>query len=321
MTSTNTYTPYFYIIKHVPSGKLYAGSKFGKDSDPTNFMTEDGYKTSSSRVAKLIEETGLSSFEIVTLMTEDQCGVTAYDYETRFLKENDISADDNWLNLHNNDSKFLPHNHPKVKDRMLEKYGVLHCTQNEEILHKCLSSRKRNLQNKLDSSTYYPLILGIPKWVRDRVMFPTKKKSNGNWKWLSEENLREIYERILVEYNKKEIQELLHLSDAERKYRLSSMSHLAASANMLSKRTAKYNALKDRQIIKDIYSFPSWFTRGKTAKNLIWLDQSSLEEIYNRLKTEWDSNKTEFEYMTSLTKAEFTQYTRRLSLMANRTNC
>lgn len=107
MTSTttypNTYTPYFYIIEHIPTGVRYAGCKFGKDSNPSKFMQPKGYQTSSAPVHRLILADGLKSFRIVTLLTEQDCGEgTVYEYETRFLQDHNIAADPLWLNKHNN---------------------------------------------------------------------------------------------------------------------------------------------------------------------------------------------------------------------------
>lgn len=53
MFSTNTYTqtiPYFYIIRHIESNKMYAGSRYAKNCHPSEFMTVNGYTTSSSEI-------------------------------------------------------------------------------------------------------------------------------------------------------------------------------------------------------------------------------------------------------------------------------
>jgi hypothetical protein len=61
MTSKAIYkqVPYFYIIHHKPSGKMYAGAKWGKDAHPDKFMKSSGYLTSSKKVEELIEKDGI----------------------------------------------------------------------------------------------------------------------------------------------------------------------------------------------------------------------------------------------------------------------
>lgn len=64
-------TPYFYIIQHISSGKLYAGSRWAIGCYPAEFMKADGYCTSSKKIKKIIEAEGIESFRIHTLMVED----------------------------------------------------------------------------------------------------------------------------------------------------------------------------------------------------------------------------------------------------------
>ena len=100
------HTPYFYIIKHKPSGKQYAGCKYAADANPENFMTQRGYKTSSAHIKKLIKEDGLDSFEIIKILTEVECGKNVFDYESDFLVENECAQSSDWLNRHNNNKGF-----------------------------------------------------------------------------------------------------------------------------------------------------------------------------------------------------------------------
>lgn len=98
-----TQIPYFYIIQHIPTGKLYAGSKWSSNSYPDNFMQPGGYHTSSKRVKSLIKIDGLESFKIIQLMPEDCCGIDVYTYESRFLQNYNVAQRPNWLNCHNNE--------------------------------------------------------------------------------------------------------------------------------------------------------------------------------------------------------------------------
>ena len=45
MSSETIYMPYFYIIRHIPTGKKYAGIRYAKGCNPIEFMQPDGYQT------------------------------------------------------------------------------------------------------------------------------------------------------------------------------------------------------------------------------------------------------------------------------------
>ena len=71
--------PYYYVIKHKPSGKLYIGSQYGKKSDPSNLW--ETYFTSSKLVKELIEKDGKDSFIIEYI----DCRLDAREYEQKYL--------------------------------------------------------------------------------------------------------------------------------------------------------------------------------------------------------------------------------------------
>lgn len=73
--------PYYYAIKHKPTGKLYIGSQYGKNSDPNNLLKT--YFTSSKLVKKLMEKDGVDSFEIEYI----DCRPDAREYEQKTLME------------------------------------------------------------------------------------------------------------------------------------------------------------------------------------------------------------------------------------------
>lgn len=144
MSSNSIYphVPYFYIIQHIPSGKYYAGAKWIDGCNPEHFMTTYGYQTSSLAVKTLIEKDGLVSFKKILVLTEDQCGIDVYSYESTFLQSNNIAADKDWLNGHNNDGVCLDFGSPEFKERMLKKYGVSHALHNIDskikLMNTCL---------------------------------------------------------------------------------------------------------------------------------------------------------------------------------------
>lgn len=101
----NTTTPYFYILRHKPTQKLYAGCKYGttnKGTDSLNLMTRDGYHTSSKVVRTIIKNEGLDAFEIIRIRHFDTADA-AIEYERRFLKKVNAKMNDNFLNMSNND--------------------------------------------------------------------------------------------------------------------------------------------------------------------------------------------------------------------------
>lgn len=138
-------TPYFYIIKHIPSNKLYAGYK-NKNANPSTFMLEDGYQTSSKSIHNLILSDGLSSFEIVDIILEDEILIpfgwsSIYQFETWFLQFHDCAHSSNWINIHNNQSPIgMPDYSGKLlssrKKSVLIKYGVDNISKLDSIKHK-----------------------------------------------------------------------------------------------------------------------------------------------------------------------------------------
>jgi hypothetical protein len=127
--------PFFYIIEHSTTGKLYAGSKFGNDADPKNFMNSKGYKTSSNTVRNIIEEEGLESF-IIRKIKIFKTPEEAYSYETRFLQKVKARTNSIFLNGHENDCALPSFGSEKYKQFMLENYGVEHPSQSKELMEK-----------------------------------------------------------------------------------------------------------------------------------------------------------------------------------------
>ena len=95
--------PFFYIIQHIPTGKYYAGSKWGKQnriSDKTDssiFMTESGYQTSSKIIQELIHKEGLAAFK-VRKIRHFNSSEEAHNYEVKFLKRIKAKNNPRWYN-------------------------------------------------------------------------------------------------------------------------------------------------------------------------------------------------------------------------------
>lgn len=141
------YIPYFYIIRHKESGRLYAGSKYGKDANPDKFMIEGGYTTSCNLINSIIEISGISAFEV--LLIDTYCdGFHPFDYETIFLQTLDCASNDMWINDHNNDwidrTVRGGFGTPNFELSMVEKYGVSNCSKLEKVKEsKRLKSLKK----------------------------------------------------------------------------------------------------------------------------------------------------------------------------------
>jgi hypothetical protein len=73
--------PYFYIIQHKPTGKLYAGSQYGKNSHFKNLLVT--YFTSSKSVNELMIKDGVESFDIIIVEERPD----AREYEQKYLME------------------------------------------------------------------------------------------------------------------------------------------------------------------------------------------------------------------------------------------
>lgn len=129
-----TRTPYFYIIQHKINKKLYAGCRFAKKCHPSEFLKIDGYCTSSRFIKDEIAINGVEIFDIVQLLTEDICGIPVLDYETLFLRSNDIASRENWYNTHNNTATAFGSD--QFKKNMMNKYGVKNSMQIPQVRGK-----------------------------------------------------------------------------------------------------------------------------------------------------------------------------------------
>ena len=140
------YIPYFYIIQDVRNGMYYAGSKYGRDANPSNFMIEGGYETSSEKIKKIIKEHGIDNFIIRKLKTFGT-GPEAHNYETRFLQKIDARNHPRFYNGHNNDG-IRPLMPDEMKKIMNEKYGVDHAMEIPEIKQKALENLEKAFMEK-----------------------------------------------------------------------------------------------------------------------------------------------------------------------------
>ena len=147
--------PYFYIIRHIATGKMYAGSRWAKGCHPNELLRADGYLTSSDEIRSIITIEGTHSFEILRIDTNCD-GIHPYDYESSFLQINKCARSDNWLNGHDNNSRMMfgeTEFYKKAKTTWLKNYGVDHPSKSQKILEekkeKCLEQYGWNISFKL----------------------------------------------------------------------------------------------------------------------------------------------------------------------------
>lgn len=100
---SNVRLSYVYLIRHIPSGKFYAGSRTSKKCHPSDFWVS--YHTSSKIVKQIISEEGKDSFEILEIIPRPNGD--ALDYEVALLKSVDAAKSGMWLNKSNGQGKFI----------------------------------------------------------------------------------------------------------------------------------------------------------------------------------------------------------------------
>jgi hypothetical protein len=137
---------YTYLIIHKPTGLMYYGVRYAKNSTPKDLW--ETYFTSSKAIKELIEIDGKESF-IVEIRKVFATAEDATTWETKVLRR---------LGVPNN-KKFLNRglNHPlsqeQKEERMLEVYGVKYCMQSQELRQKAVNTwlEKYGVTNPLKS--------------------------------------------------------------------------------------------------------------------------------------------------------------------------
>jgi hypothetical protein len=109
-------------------------------------MVPGGYRTSSNTVRRLIDIDGLESFELICILTEAECMMSVYDFETRFLQEYCIAQNPHWLNLHNNTNwtENSTFGTDGFKQKMQAKYGVSHNSHIPAVIEKRKTTQLAN---------------------------------------------------------------------------------------------------------------------------------------------------------------------------------
>lgn len=208
--------PYFYILKHKSSCKKYAGSRWALGCHPNELMKENGYKTSSPRIHKIVENEGLSSFEILEIIELNN----PYEFETNFLLENNCADSEEWFNTHNNENKPAPYGSAEFKDLMISKYGVPHNTMIPEVKQRMIDSAKKTYKQNPEMLKKRALKIAESKRKNGTTGKGLSKKHTNNGKtgkWKREEkHILEISERA-----KKSFKENNPMNNAESRAKVS----------------------------------------------------------------------------------------------------
>ncbi len=186
--------PYFYIIKHKPTGKYYAGCKINLEADSSNLMTDNGYKTTSKVVKSLIKTDGLESFEVLRIR-HFSLPEEALNYETRFLMKVNAAENPMFLNRHNGGKNFCNKGgynlsestkkkmrKPKSKET-IEKQNKEKRERPKEVYEKVVETRRKN----------------NPVWHNDEMREIIR---TSNIERFSDEKNREKHSETMIEYYK-----------------------------------------------------------------------------------------------------------------------
>lgn len=185
--------PYFYIIKHTPSQRYYAGCKYS-NANFSNFMTKGGYQTSSKIVKNLIKSDGLASFEILRIKFFDSSSDVLH-YEFRFLNKIDAKNNDTFINQSNGNSNFRNKGgyilNEKTKFKMskpksletIQRQNEEKRNRSKEVYEKMVSTRRQRYD----------------EWVSEEQRIQASECNKKRW---SDPKNREAQSQIMIDYYK-----------------------------------------------------------------------------------------------------------------------
>jgi hypothetical protein len=182
--------PYFYLIRHISSNRLYAGVKWS-DPDSSTFMTEDGYTTSSKIVNTIIKNEGTDSFNVLRIKHFDTAE-EACSYESKFLSKVHARTNPLFINRTENSSDFQNKGgyelSEKTKEKMRKPKSEEHKSnmrkpKSEEHIENVVSSRRRNGDWFSDEAKHN---IAISQKKRFEDENERQKTSEGVKRWLKE---------------------------------------------------------------------------------------------------------------------------------------
>jgi hypothetical protein len=191
--------PYFYIIRHKPTQKYYAGCKINSEADSSNLMKKDGYKTTSKIIKEIIENDGLESFEILKIKEFDSSDKTLL-YETRFLVKVNAAENEKFFNQHNGGKNFVNKGGYKLSENTKNK---MRKPKSEETIRKQKEALKKRNKESWIKAVETRKKNGPPK-ISDELR---KKRKEFNQRYWNEKTKEEQRNRMIEFYKKNPISE------------------------------------------------------------------------------------------------------------------
>jgi len=139
--------PYFYLIRHISSNRLYAGVKWSSP-DSSTFMTEDGYTTSSNIVNTIIKNEGIHAFCVLRIkhfdIAEEACS-----YESKFLSKVHARTNPSFINQTENSGDFHNKGGYELSEKTKEKMRKPKSEKTKEKMRK--PKTKEHVENYVAS--------------------------------------------------------------------------------------------------------------------------------------------------------------------------
>jgi hypothetical protein len=187
-------TPYFYIIRHIPSQKYYAGCKINSLADSSNLMTEKGYKTTSKIIKNIIKIDGLESFDVLKIKHFNFADEALY-YESKFLRKVNAAENPKFINLHNGGKNFVNKGGYKLSDLTKNKMKKPKSEVTIEKQNKEKTSRPKEVYEKMVNTRKERYDTWNNEAQRTAISEANKKR------WNEEEN-RKKHSDIMKDYYK-----------------------------------------------------------------------------------------------------------------------
>ena len=105
-------TPYTYLVKHIPSSRVYYGVRFAKNCVPDDLFVT--YFTSSKEIKQLIKNDGINAFEVEIRQTFTD-SMKARMWELKVLQRMNVIHNPKFINKTDNTSIILPPGSPSPR--------------------------------------------------------------------------------------------------------------------------------------------------------------------------------------------------------------
>lgn len=140
------YTPYTYLITHIPSGKRYYGVRWARNCHPSELWKK--YFTSSRVIKRLIEQDGIGAFAYEVRRTF-QSSKDARAWEIKVLRRLNVSSHQGWFNISEGGINFFA-----------DTTGTTHCITTRQ---KISEGNKGKILSKTTRQRMSEAKIGIPK--------------------------------------------------------------------------------------------------------------------------------------------------------------